>query len=463
MNGRLLIVEDDAALNAMLGVEFEEMGYSVSSATSVDQALTSVASRPPDVALVDQYLPDGNGTELLGRMLQIEPDLAVIMITGMRDLELAIKAIQAGALDFVHKPVQMEELSHSIARAFEQRRLARMVAGLDRDRQRPATLGDMIGQSRAMLEVSKEIALVATSDARVLITGESGTGKELVARAIHSHSGRKGPFLGVNCAAIVDTLLESDLFGHEKGAFTGAIARKIGKFELATEGTLFLDEVGELAPSLQAKLLRVLQEGVFERVGGSQQFGTGARVVAATNRTLSQEVAEGRFREDLLYRLNVIHIGMPPLRERREDVPLLVSGLLERLSRTLHRPILQVTEAAMSLLTSYHWPGNVREMENVLTQAMIRARGNVITPDLLGLGSAQVCPRSGGPMALTHADGRPFTLDEVEARHIQLVLRYSGGHKGRTCEILGISRPALDRKISKYGLDVPQKGIATGH
>ena len=258
----------------------------------------------------------------------------------------------------------------------------------------------------------------------------------------------------------MDTLLESDLFGHERGAFTGAVARKAGKFELATDGTLFLDEVGELALPLQAKLLRVLQEGVLERVGGTQQITTDARVIAATNRDLAVEVAAGRFREDLLYRLSVIHIPMPPLRERREDIPLLVVGLVDRLARSLHRAPLQVSDAAMAMMVEYEWPGNVREMENTLTQAMIRARGNVVTPDLLGLGATSPRNENGTVDFFSHGDGRPYSLDEVEARHIQHVLHYSGGHKGRSCEILGISRPALDRKIVKYGLEVPSKGLA---
>ncbi len=460
MTGRLLIVEDDGALNAMLGVEFEDRGYKVSSALGVVEALSILGTAAPDAVLVDQNLPDGTGVDLLSSILEREPDLPVVMITGARDLELAIRTIQLGAFDFVHKPIQMDELAHSVSRAIEHRRLARRVAALDTAVDRPTTLGEMIGQSRAMLEVSKEIALVSASDARVLITGESGTGKELVARAIHGHSRRRGPFLAVNCAAIVDTLLESELFGHERGAFTGAVARKTGKFELATDGTLFLDEVGELALPLQAKLLRVLQEGVFERVGGTQQLPTDARVIAATNRDIATEVAGGRFREDLLYRLDVIQIRMPPLRERREDIPLLVTGLLNRLGRSLHRPALQVTDAALAMMVEYDWPGNVREMENTLTQAMIRARANVITPDLLGLLEASAARGNASAESLSHRDGRPFSLDEVEARHIQHVLHFASGHKGRTCEILGISRPALDRKIVKYVLDVPSKGLA---
>ena len=305
-----------------------------------------------------------------------------------------------------------------------------------------------------MLRVSKEIALSAGTDAPVLISGESGTGKEVVARLIHLHSRRPGAFVAVNCAAIVDTLLESDLFGHEKGAFTGAFNRKPGKFELAHDGTLFLDEIGELALALQAKLLRALQERVFERVGGTEQIPTNARVIAATNRELAAEVRQQRFREDLMYRLNVISIHLPPLRERRVDIPLLARALLGKICRRMHRPVAQISDAALARLEGYHWPGNVRELENVLTQALVHARGQVLTPELIALKGAL---GEDLPPSPDLAEPILRSLEQVEAEHIQRVLRYADGHKGRSCEILGISRPALDRKIAKYRLEVPRK------
>jgi two-component system response regulator AtoC len=267
-----------------------------------------------------------------------------------------------------------------------------------------------------------------------------------------------GPFVAVNCAAIVDTLLESELFGHERGAFTGASARKTGRFEQAAGGTLFLDEVGELAGPLQAKLLRVLQEKVFERVGGTETLATDARIVAATNRDLMAEAAAGRFREDLAYRLRVLEIRMPPLRERREDIPLLVAGLLHRIAGRLAIPRPRVTEAAQARLAAHDWPGNVRELENLLTRAALGARDGILTPELLELPQARADTPSAG------ADGPPGagavlrTLDAVEAEHIQRVLDHTGGHKARSCEILGISRPALDRKIAKYGLALHKHG-----
>jgi two-component system response regulator AtoC len=464
MKALVLVVEDDAALNAMLCIQFEDRGFDVEGVGRLEDARRALETGLPNVMLLDQQLPDGRGLDLLQEVHGAEPDLPVIMMTGLHDLELAIMAIQKGAFDFVHKPIQPVELGHVVDKALEHSRLVRKSRALDESTTESASVGDMIGQSRAMLEVSKEIALVADSDARVLLSGESGTGKEVVARAIHSHSGRAGPFLAVNCAAIVDTLLESELFGHEKGAFTGAVARKEGKFELATDGTLFLDEVGELAMPLQAKLLRVVQEGIYERVGGTQQLTTRARLIAATNRDLRREVEAGRFREDLLYRLDVIQLRLPPLRERLEDVPLLVEGLMQRLAAEMHRRPLRVTDGAMKLLRSHDWPGNVRELENVLTQALIRGRGPTLTPELLALDGGERGGEGGGTTGQgsggTGRAGRPLTLEQVEARHVQYVLDYAEGHKGRACDLLQISRPALDRKIRKHGLLLPQSGAA---
>jgi two-component system response regulator AtoC len=454
MSARLLIVEDDLALSRMLALHFEDQGFAVDTAADCAGALARLEASAVDLVLLDHQLPDGNGLELLRRMQAAEPELPVIMMTGRHDLELAIEAIKQGARDFVHKPLNTEELQNSVDRALESRRLAREVAALRPESLEAPASGALIGRSDAMLAVSKEIALSAESTANVLITGESGTGKEVVARLIHMHSGRTGPFVAVNCAAIVDTLLESELFGHEKGAFTGAAERRIGRLELARDGTLFLDEVGELAAGLQAKLLRALQERVFERVGGNQQIASNARLISATNRDLDEEVRAGRFREDLAYRLKVVGIHLPALRERPEDIPVLVPVLMERIGRALHRSPLQVTDPAMERLCAYAWPGNIRELENVLTQAMLHARGAALTPELLGLpeaGPGRSAPASGAEAALR-------TLNEVEAEHVQRVLDHTAGHKGRACTILGISRPALDRKIRKYALRLHRGG-----
>jgi DNA-binding NtrC family response regulator len=458
MTARLLIVEDDPALNQMLVLHFEDEGFDIEGAISCAEALEQVAVNAYDLLLLDQQLPDGTGMELLEAVLAREPDLPVVMMTGKHDLELAIQAIEKGAADFVHKPVETAQLQQIVRRLLEDRRLARELEALRTTGDEPRQERDLIGRSAAMLTVSKEIALSAGSATTVLISGESGTGKEVVARLIHRHSGREGPFVAVNCAAIVENLLESELFGHEKGAFTGAKGRKLGKFELAQDGTLFLDEIGELAPSLQAKLLRALQERVFERVGGAQQVSTNARVIAATNRDLQAEAATGRFREDLAYRLDVIQIRMPPLRERKEDIPLLAGGLLERIGARIHKPKAKLTDESLAQLMAHDWPGNVRELENLLTQASVYARNAVITPDLLPLGSSRT-PSDGSaaaPSPDVPADAAVLrTLDEVEAEHIERVLYYTGGQKGRTSKVLGISRPALDRKIGRYGLKVP--------
>jgi transcriptional regulator with PAS, ATPase and Fis domain len=300
-----------------------------------------------------------------------------------------------------------------------------------------------------MLEVSKQIALSAGSDANVLILGESGTGKEVVARLIHQHSKRDGPFVALNCAAIVDTLIESELFGHEKGAFTGADRRKPGKFELAAGGTLFLDEIGELALPLQAKLLRTLQERVIERVGGTAPIPVDVRIIAATHHELFGLAAKGHFREDLAYRLKVIEIRLPPLRERPEDIPLLAQSLLDRIAVQHRACPPPLSEAVIHSLQRHDWPGNVRELENTLTQALVRARGGAILPEHLQFATT-------GATAPATADTTVLrSLAEVEAEHIQRVLEHTGGHKGHACEILGISRPALDRKITRHSLVVP--------
>ena len=457
MTANLLIVEDDDALNQMLVLHFEDEGFKVDGVRSCTDALERVGRRSHELVLLDQQLPDGKGVDLLEQLLERDPDLLIVMMTGEHDLELAIDAIEKGAVDFVHKPIETGELTRTMGRLLTNRRLSREAeAALDKTVP-PREERDLIGRSTAMLTVSKEIALGARSGATVLISGESGTGKEIVARLIHRHSGRNGPFVAINCAAIVESLLESELFGHEKGAFTGAQTRKLGKFELARDGTLFLDEIGELAPPLQAKLLRALQEKVFERVGATAPIATNARVVAATNRDLAVEAAAGRFREDLIYRLDVIHIRMPPLRERKDDIPLLAEGLLERIAERIQKPTSRLTDEAMVRLQAYDWPGNVRELENLLTQASVHARTAIITPDLLTF-NPQGTKTAAGVSDEPSAPGNVLrTLDQVEAEHVQAVLQHTGGHKGKTCVILDISRPALDRKIAKYGLSLPQR------
>lgn len=454
MSAQLLIVEDDRALNMSLALHFSDAGYQVAGVTGIAEAITWCGAAIPDIVLLDQHFPDGRGIDLLRDIAAMHRDAKVIMMTGAHDLELAIQAIKAGAFDFVHKPLQLDELSHVVGRALEHQRLMQQVLTLTEPTQATLGRGMLVGGSRAMLAISKEIGLIADSPARVLITGETGTGKELIARAIHGHSRRRGLFLAVNCAALVETLMESELFGHEKGAFTGAVARKPGKFELAAEGTLFLDEIGELGLPLQAKLLRVLQDGTFARVGGTQSLVTSARVIAATNRDLTGEVRAGRFREDLYYRLNTVRLRVPPLRERYDDIPPLVDVLLERIAAELHRPRLRATAAALRALQQHDWPGNVRELQNVLTQCAIRARTPVLDARLLALPDGRPDQRA-GPVA---APDR--TLAEVEAEYIERVLQHTGNVKSRACAILGISRPALDRKLRRNTAAKPSQAAA---
>jgi len=472
MTHRLLIIEDDPALSEMLAMHFEDLDFAVTRAERGQIGLEQLRRGRFDLLLLDQQLPDGLGSELIGPLLELDPQLPILMMTGKHDLELAIDAMQQGAADFVHKPVKTEELTQTVQRLLRERAALtetddRLTAGSPLD-EAPR---DLIGRSDAMLSVSKAIARSARTRATVLITGESGTGKEVVARLIHQHSGRDGPFVAVNCAAIVDTLLESDLFGHEKGAFTGAQTRKQGRFEQAAGGTLFLDENGELAPALQAKLLRVLQERVFERVGGHESVHTDARILAATHRDLLVDAAAGRFREDLVYRLQVIQIRMPALRERREDIPLLVTGLLARIAARLERPLPKITPEALARLTAYDWPGNVRELENRLSQALLQTRHALITSETLELSGDGASSGRQDALGLTSIGGLDDqaggldsgqaavrrSLDEVAAGHIQRVLDHTQGHKGQACAILGISRPALDRKIAKYQLRVMKR------
>lgn len=452
MKGRLLIIEDDAELGQMLELEFVDHGYEVQLAQSCTAGMALLRQHAVDLIFMDQHLPDGTGFELLCQIKRLEPQLSVVMMTALHDLDLAIESVKAGASDFIHKPFKCEELLRVAARIIESKRMRRNLSVLQEESRPPGSNNVLIGRSQEMVEVSKRIALCAQSHANVLITGESGTGKEIVAKLIHHHSGLKGPFVAVNAAAIVDNLLESELFGHEKGAFTGATARKLGRFELAQDGTIFLDEIGDLAQPLQAKILRILQEGSFDRVGGCQTISTNARVITATHRELQSEVSAGLFREDLLYRLNVIHIHIPPLRERRDDIPLLVNALMDRLAPKVHRPPLQITDASMKALMTYDWPGNVREMENLLTQAIVNALDGWLTPELLPfqnqIQTTVNTPSDNGPL---------LSLDEIEAQHIQRVLQHTQGHKGRSCEILAISRPALARKINKYQLTLPNR------
>jgi len=448
----ILIIEDDEVFSELLVMYLEDKQHEPQVAHTLEQARALMAQNMPDAILLDQQLPDGFGTDILAEIVEHTPHPPVIMITGVSDNTLAIQAMKLGAYDFIRKPLDEFELDTTLGNALKSHRLSRQVSAITSAEDYQIDIGQIVGNSAAILEICKTVGSVASSNAAVLITGESGTGKEVLARALHHHSGRTGLFLPINCSALSENLLESELFGHEKGSFTGAVARKEGKFEQAVDGTLFLDELGEMPATLQAKLLRVLQDGSFERVGGAQTLHSNARIVAATNRDLRAMVSTGQFREDLFYRLNVVHIHLPPLRERMEDMPLLTEHLLAKINARQHTAVKHLAENAWRRMQAYPWPGNIRELENILTRATVLARTDTITVDLLALPNAPGGETPGAEETEDSPALRLISLDELEQEHIQAILEYTRWHKGKACQILGISRPALDRKITKYGL-----------
>lgn len=447
----ILIVDDDLASCRTLQLHFRSQGHEVLVAHNAAEGLANAGHNAPDIVVLDIRMPSQSGLQALPDLKKTCPATRVIMITAFHDMESTIQAMQLGADDYIQKPIDIDELDAAVAKALRFRRA-------DEDSLFVASAPDkpwgdvMVGHSWAMKEVFKTIGLVAPTMATVLITGESGTGKELVARAIHRTGlNPSGPFVAVNCAALVDTLLESDMFGHEKGAFTGAVERQTGKFTVARDGTIFLDEVSDLSPSVQAKLLRVLQEKEFVPLGGKTPQTTNARVIAATNVDLSERVRTGAFREDLYYRLQVVNIHLPPLRERKEDIPDLVQALLARINREMRRGVARVHLDVLRCFEAYDWPGNVRELENALMKAIALSHSDVITCDML---PAHICLH---PTGATEAEPTPAdqSLDEIERFHVLRVLEATGWHRGRACAVLGISRPRLRRMIRQFGLVPP--------
>jgi two-component system response regulator AtoC len=465
----LLIIDDDVGLLESLQMHFEEIlqegapRYHVVTATNAAAGLRAAQESMPSVVILDMMLPDRSGLEIIEELKTLCGDARIILVTAHHDMETTIRAMKAGAFDYIHKPFpEPAALDLVVDRALEYRQLSRRAASVNVENA-AARLGDIVGTSPLMQQLVKEIGKVTSSHATVLINGESGTGKELFARVIHNYSyDEQKPFIGINCSAIVDTLLESELFGHEKGAFTGASNTKQGKFEVAEDGTVFLDEIGDMSLMLQSKLLRVLQEREFERVGGVKKIKLRARVIAATHRNLADEVAAGRFREDLYQRLKVITLHIPPLRERREDIPLLVHHLLERINEKVHKRVTRVPPEVLEHLTRLPWRGNVRELENVLTRAVVLAPGEVLLGDDLPAlepsapepGRATPTPAPVPLLAAPPVDDASQipTLEEAERMLIQRAMAVTKGHKGKVCQILGISRPTLERKLQKYGL-----------
>jgi DNA-binding NtrC family response regulator len=448
---RILIVDDEPAYVRILADALSAPDRRLLTASSLAGA-ESVLSEgdAADLVLVDLQLPDGSGIDLLRSLKAREPDVPVILITGHASMQTALSAMKLGAYDYITKPFQLDAVEPVVERALERRRLFDENRYLRDELRARFNFDRIIGRNAAIQQAYALAAKVADTNVTVLITGETGTGKEYLARAIHFQSRRaNGPFVKVNCAALAETLLESELFGHEKGAFTNAMTRRAGRFEIADRGTLFLDEIGDISPAVQVRLLRVLQEREFERVGGNETIRVDVRVVAATHRDLERAVAEGDFREDLYYRLNVLPIRLPALRERPEDIPELVEHFMERIRVEQQKSIRGVSPAAMRLLQCYDWPGNIRELENTLERAFILCQGSEIQESDILLRSA---PRSPAPAPPDPAPTPLRSLREVEAEHIARVLETMGGNQSRAAEILGIDRKTLRAKISAYGL-----------
>lgn len=450
---RILLVEDDESHRVTLERHLARQGFEVLAVESAIAALARVGAFKPDLVITDVQMPEMSGFELLQRVRKDVPGVDIVVITGFAGVQGAIDAMREGAYEYLVKPLDLDQLDEVIGRCVEERRLTR--DGADEPPPATATDGGLVGRHPSMMELYKTIGTLASSRAAVLIRGETGTGKELIARAIHHNSAYADqPFVPINCAAVPESLLESELFGHERGAFTGAVSDRLGRFELAGEGTLFLDEIGDTSLAFQTKLLRVLQEKEFYRVGGEQLRKTRARVIAATHQPLEELVREGRFREDLYFRLEVIEICVPPLRERRSDVPLLVGHLINRAARELGRPAPVVPAAVMNELVARDWPGNVRELENVLTRAVALCRGAALTLRDIGAEDADDLgvPELGASEGTTSGPGEDPSLEGMERRYVQRVLLKTGGNKSAAARILDISRPRLDRMIDRHHL-----------
>ena len=459
-SGRILIVDDEANARSALAELLREEGYSVETAADGFKALPKLDEFAPDVVVTDLKMPGLDGLGLMHKALAQDADRAVIIMTAYGAIETAVAAMRAGAADYLSKPINFDELMLVVERALERRRL-RQEAGLLRQRlTQRHRIPNIIGGSPVMQAVFDTVLQVAPSRASVLITGESGTGKELVAAALHEHSSRaSGPFVKLHCAALTETLLESELFGHERGAFTGALTRRDGRFQQADRGTLFLDEIGEISPSVQIKLLRFLQEHEFERVGGNQTIKVDVRIVAATNRNLRERIQQGLFREDLYYRLNVISIEMPSLRQRVSDIALLAQHFLAKYAHENRKTVTAFSDAAMDKLMRYPWPGNVRELENAIERAVITCRGETLRPEDIAV---TLAPADTKKLASDYPAVPGTSLSDLERFAILKTLEHTGGSTSRAAEILGISPRKIQYKLQAYQADpsgpMPAKG-----
>jgi two-component system NtrC family response regulator len=451
----ILIVDDEKNYLLVLKELLGEEGYEVFTAQSVSEALDIFQEMELDLVITDMRMPGKSGMELLSALKERDPHLPVIMMTAYATVEKAVEAMKKGAYDYVMKPFDNDVLIKTVTKALAMGRIIKENRLLSRELKEKSGPTDLIGNSFPMRQVRELILKVASTKATVLISGESGTGKELVARAIHFNSPRKDkPIVSVNCSALTETLLESELFGHEKGAFTGAVAQRKGRFETADGGTLFLDEIGEMSPSVQVTLLRVLQNREFERVGGNKTIKVDVRVITATNKILAEEIKKGHFRDDLYYRLNVVHIEVPPLRERKEDLPLLVRYFLERFAREMNKKeVPTLTPEVMDALLAYDWPGNIRELENMIERAVILNPGSLIRMEDLPLREIPSEPSEVPIEKLIPPNAKLNEfLDMIEKTMITQALSKSGQVQAQAAELLGITRNLLFYKMKKYKL-----------
>lgn len=448
---KIMVIEDDSLVSRTLLSHLKKRGFEVKGAENGEEGLSIFREFQPDLVLLDVKLPDINGLDVLRQIKAEDQEAAVIIMTAFDDMRTTVEAVKAGAFEYLVKPLDNLEIDLTIDKALQMKALEEKVSYLLEEKQKEYQIDNIIGRSPQMREVFKLIGLVANTRTNILIQGESGTGKELVAKAIHYNGPfRDEPFIVINCSAISDTLLESELFGHVRGAFTDAVNETRGKFEIAGKGTLFLDEIGDISSGLQSKLLRVIENRDFMKVGGEKVLKTEARIIAATNQNLKDLVTQGKFREDLYYRLRVVEINLPPLRERREDIPDLVAYLLEKINRDLKKNVRKVPPEVMDFLVNQPWKGNVRELENALIRAVILAKGDIVLKEYLPLETTP--PAS--PEGQTLLSKELVPLWEIEKRYIQYVLEATKGSKSRASQILDISRPTLDKKIKDYDLKI---------
>lgn len=448
----VLVVDDEKNYLIVLEDLLEDEGYDVYTASSGPEALEIIEAKPVDTVLSDIKMPGMSGIDLLDRIRTVDPDLPVILMTAYAEVDQAVEAMKMGALDHLQKPFDNKDVKRAVARGAEKRSLIKNIRYLETEL--GSVWGNIIGKSKAMDTVFTVMKRVSDTPTTVLVVGESGTGKELIARGLHKASSRSSaPFVSINCAAVPENLLESELFGYEKGAFTGATNMRQGKFEFADGGSLFLDEVGEMSLTLQVKLLRVLQEHEFQRVGGNKDIRVDVRIIAATNKDLKDEVEAGRFRDDLFFRLNVVRIEVPPLRDRRSDIPFLVAHFVATFAEKLGRSVQDVDPEVMSALYRYSWPGNVRELENVIERSVVLCRSSTIQPDDLPP-EIRESPEieQGLDTLISWEKGLADTLEAIEERMIRQALKKADNVQAQAAKMLGISRSNLQYKMKKYGL-----------